>query len=61
VNDGLGLFMFFFNFIFGFTLLYFILDLGKECDMTLFVIVTQVTRHDGGVVAYVTVTCHTIM
>ena len=40
------IFCFFFYFIFDFTLLYFILDLDKGCDVTLYVIVTQVIKCD---------------
>ena len=43
----------FFKFYFSFILVFFILDLDKGHD----VIVTQVTKHDKGVI-HITVTCH---
>jgi len=49
-------FLFYFYFWF-FILFFFILNLGKECDVILYIMVTQVTKHDRSVTS-VTVIGH---
>ena len=69
VNDELGfyssvsfifLFCFFFYFILGLSFFFFILDLSKEYDVMLYIMITQVTKCDRSMIS-VTVTGHTIM